>query len=102
MLVDGHDLRDLSSSALRSQLGIVPQEGFLFSGTVRENIAFGRPEASEEEIARQPRRVGATAFIERLPDGFDTEVGERGVQPVGGAAAARSRSRERYSPSRGS
>ena len=49
-LVDGHDLRELSSKALRSQLGIVPQEGFLFSGTVRDNIAFGRPDASEEEI----------------------------------------------------
>jgi ABC-type multidrug transport system fused ATPase/permease subunit len=79
VLVDGHDLRDVSSKALRSQLGIVPQEGFLFSGTVRENIAFGRPEASEEEIRQAAATVGATAFIERLRDGFDTEVGERGV-----------------------
>ena len=80
VLVDGHDLRELSSRALRSQLGIVPQEGFLFSGTVRENIAFGGPDASEEEIAPRPQAVGADAFIERLPDGLETEVGERGVQ----------------------
>jgi ATP-binding cassette subfamily B protein len=79
VLVDGHDLRNLSSKALRSQLGIVPQEGFLFSGTVRENIAFGRPEAGEEEIRQAAATVGATGFIERLRDGFDTEVGERGV-----------------------
>ena len=79
VLVDGHDLRELSSKALRSQLGIVPQEGFLFSGTVRDNIAFGRPEASEEEIRAAATTVGADPFIERLPDGFETEVGERGV-----------------------
>jgi ATP-binding cassette subfamily B protein len=79
VLVDGHDLRDLSSKALRSQLGIVPQEGFLFSGTVRENIAFGRPEASEEEIRAAATAVGAEPFIERLRDGYETEVGERGA-----------------------
>ena len=79
VLVDGHDLRELSSHALRSQLGIVPQEGFLFSGTIRENIAFGRPEASDEEILDAARAVGAGAFVDRLPDGYDTEVGERGV-----------------------
>jgi ATP-binding cassette, subfamily B, bacterial len=79
VMVDGHDLRALSSKALRSQLGIVPQEGFLFSGTVRENIAFGRPEASEEEIRAAASAVGADGFIERLPQRLDTEVGERGV-----------------------
>ncbi len=88
LLVDGHDLRELSSRALRSQLGIVPQEGFLFSGTVRENIAFGRPDASEEEIRAAADAVGADTFIERLRDGYETEIGERGVQPVGRAAAA--------------
>jgi ATP-binding cassette, subfamily B, bacterial len=77
--VDGKDLRDLSSKALRSQLGIVPQEGFLFSGTVRENIAFGRPGASEDEIREAATAVGADGFVERLPKGIDTEVGERGV-----------------------
>jgi ATP-binding cassette, subfamily B, bacterial len=79
VLVDGHDLRDLSSKALRSQLGIVPQEGFLFSGTVRENIAFGRPEASEDEIRAAAAAVGAEPFVERLRDGYETEVGERGA-----------------------
>jgi ATP-binding cassette subfamily B protein len=78
VLVDGHDLRDLSSKALRSQLGIVPQEGFLFSGTVRDNIAFGCPQASEEEIHAAAAAVGAEPFIERLRDGYETEVGERG------------------------
>src|SRR5205814_4559878 len=63
LLVDGRDLRELSSGALRSQLGIVPQEGFLFSGTVRENIAFGRPDASDEEIRAAAEAVGADAFI---------------------------------------
>jgi ATP-binding cassette subfamily B protein len=79
VLVDGHDLRDLSSSALRSQLGIVPQEGFLFSGTVWDNIAFGRPDASEDEIHAAAAAVGADRFIEGLPDAYDTEIGERGV-----------------------
>ncbi len=79
VMVDGHDLRDLSSSALRSQLGIVPQEGFLFSGTVRDNIAFGRPDASEDEIHAAAAAVGADRFIDGLPDGYDTEIGERGV-----------------------
>jgi ABC-type multidrug transport system fused ATPase/permease subunit len=80
VLVDGHDLRDLDSGALRSQLGIVPQEGFLFSGTIRENVAFGRPDASLEEIQAAVRSVGADPFISRLPDGIETEIGERGVQ----------------------
>ena len=57
----------------------MPQEGFLFSGTVRENIAFGRPDASEEEIRAAAETVGAETFIERLRDGYETEIGERGV-----------------------
>jgi ABC-type multidrug transport system fused ATPase/permease subunit len=80
VLVDGHDLRTVSSHSLRSQLGIVPQEGFLFSGTVRDNIAFGRGSATDEEIASAARAVGAEAFIEALEHGYDTQVGERGVQ----------------------
>jgi ATP-binding cassette subfamily B protein len=79
VLVDGHDLRDVRSSALRSQFGIVPQEGYLFSGTIRDNIAFGRPGALEEDIAAAARAVGAREFIEGLPQGLDTEIGERGV-----------------------
>jgi ABC-type multidrug transport system fused ATPase/permease subunit len=76
--VDGHDLRDVAQRSLRRQLGVVPQEGFLFTGSVRENILFGRPEAGEVEIAAAARAVGAHEFILRLPDGYDTEVGERG------------------------
>ena len=77
--VDGRDLRDLQARALRRQLGIVPQESFLFSGSIRENIAFGRPDASDEDVAEAARTVGADVFLDRLPDGLDTEVGERGV-----------------------
>jgi len=80
VLVDGHDLRRVGARSLRSQMGIVPQEGFLFSGTVRDNISFGRPDASDEEIAAAARAVGADAFIEALEHGYDTEIGERGVQ----------------------
>ena len=79
VLVDGHDLRALRQQALRRQLGIVPQEGYLFSGSVRDNIAFGRPDASLEEIEQAAAAVGATGFIAALPDGIETEVGERGV-----------------------
>jgi ATP-binding cassette subfamily B protein len=78
VLVDGHDLRDVTERSLRSQLGMVPQEGFLFSGTIRDNIAFGRPDASEDEIVEAARAVGAHEFIGALPAGYDTEVGERG------------------------
>ncbi|HEY6550283.1 MAG TPA: ABC transporter ATP-binding protein [Solirubrobacterales bacterium] len=80
VLVDGHDLRGVRQQALRRQLGIVPQEGFLFSGSVRENIAFGRPGATLEEIEDAAAAVGATEFIAALPEGIETEVGERGVQ----------------------
>ncbi|HEY5316535.1 MAG TPA: ABC transporter ATP-binding protein, partial [Solirubrobacteraceae bacterium] len=80
VLVDGHDLRTVTAHSLRSQMGIVPQEGFLFSGTVRENIAFGRPDATEAEIIAAARAVGADPFIAALDHGYDTEVGERGVQ----------------------
>jgi ATP-binding cassette, subfamily B, bacterial len=78
VLIDGHDLRDVTEHSLRSQLGIVPQESFLFSGTIRDNVAFGRPEASDDEVRAAARAVGAHEFIERLPEGYDTEVGERG------------------------
>jgi ABC-type multidrug transport system fused ATPase/permease subunit len=80
VLVDGHDLREVSSSSLRSQMGIVPQEAFLFSGTVGENIAFGAPEADASQIRAAAAAVGAEEFISELPNGYDTEVGERGAQ----------------------
>ncbi len=76
--IDGIDLREVSQASLRHQLGIVPQEGFLFAGTVAENIAFGRPGASGEEIVQAAEAVGAHEFILRLEDGYETEVQERG------------------------
>jgi ABC-type multidrug transport system fused ATPase/permease subunit len=79
VLVDGHDLKGVQQKALRRQLGIVPQEGFLFSGSVRENLAFGRPDATLEEIEEAIATVGATDFVNALPDGIETQVGERGV-----------------------
>jgi ATP-binding cassette subfamily B protein len=78
ILIDGHDLRDVTEQSLRSQLGTVPQEGFLFSGTIADNIGFGRPDATYEEIEEAARAVGAHEFIEALEYGYDTEVGERG------------------------
>ena len=80
VLVDGHDLRSVTAHSLRSQMGIVPQEAFLFSGTIRENISFGRPDASDEDIRAAARAVGADSFIEQLDDGYDAQIGERGVQ----------------------
>jgi ATP-binding cassette subfamily B protein len=80
VLIDGHDLRNVASGSLRSQMGIVPQEAFLFSGTIRENIAFGSPEADQQEIEAAARAVGADTFISELEHGYDTEVGERGAQ----------------------
>ncbi len=80
ILIDGHDLRDVTRASLRHQLAVVPQEGFLFSGTIAENIAFGRPEATAEEIRRAAVTVGADAFIDPLPLGYDTPVAERGVR----------------------
>ena len=80
VLVDGHDLRDVQARSLRAQMGIVPQEAFLFSGTIRDNLAFGRPEATDEEVERAARAVGAHDFIAALEHGYHTEVGERGIQ----------------------
>jgi len=80
VLIDGTDVRDVTARSLRSQLGIVPQESFLFSGSVRSNIAFGRPEATDEEVVAAAEAVGADAFIRELPDGYDTEIQERGAR----------------------
>jgi len=76
--IDGHDLRDVTQASLRRQLGIVPQEGFLFAGTVRDNIAFGRPDASPEEVVSAAETIGANDFILRLEDGYETDLQERG------------------------
>ena len=76
--IDGHDLREVTQASLRRQLGIVPQEGFLFAGTVRDNIAFGRPDASPEEVVSAAETIGANDFILRLEDGYETDLQERG------------------------
>ncbi len=78
ILIDGLDLNEVTQSSLRRQLGVVPQEGFLFAGTVAENIAFGKPEAVADEILRAAQTVGANDFILRLEDGYETQLGERG------------------------
>jgi ATP-binding cassette subfamily B protein len=76
--LDGADLRHVTQASLRKQLGVVPQEGFLFAGTVRDNIAFGRPDATDDEVLRVALAVGADDFIRELEDGYETELGERG------------------------
>jgi ATP-binding cassette subfamily B protein len=76
--IDGDDLRHVHQSSLRHQLGIVPQEGFLFAGTVAENIAFARPGATRDQVVAAASAVGADEFIERLEDGYETQLGERG------------------------
>jgi ATP-binding cassette subfamily B protein len=76
--IDGVDLDDVSQESLRRQLGIVPQEGFLFAGTVAENIAFAKPDARPEDVVRAAQIVGAHEFILRLEDGYETQLGERG------------------------
>ncbi|MDQ5819860.1 MAG: ABC transporter ATP-binding protein/permease [Actinomycetota bacterium] len=78
LTIDGIDLREVTQASLRRQLGIVPQEGFLFAGTVTENIAFGNPEATPDEVVRAAQTVGAHDFILRLEDGYETHLGERG------------------------
>jgi ATP-binding cassette subfamily B protein len=78
VLIDGADLRHVTLHSLRRQLGVVPQEPFLFAGTMRDNIAFARPGAADEEVEEAVRTVGLTELVDRLPDGLDTEVHERG------------------------
>jgi ABC-type multidrug transport system fused ATPase/permease subunit len=78
LAIDGVDLRAVSQDSLRRQLGIVPQEGFLFAGDVSENIAFGRPGSTREEIESAARAVGADEFIDKLEHGYETQLGERG------------------------
>ncbi len=78
VLIDGHDLRHVTMRSLHDQIAIVPQEGHLFAGTVAENLAFGRPEATDDELRAAADAVGATAFIEALPDGFDTRINDKG------------------------
>jgi ATP-binding cassette, subfamily B, bacterial len=79
VLIDGHDLRTVTMSSLRGQLGVIPQEPFLFSGSVRDNLTFARPDATQEEVLALCRAVGLGPLLDRLPEGLDTPVHERGV-----------------------
>lgn len=82
--IDGVDIRDISLEDLRRQVGIVPQESYLFSGTIAENIAYSKPEATPEEIVRAAKAANAHDFIVNFPDGYETQVGERGQSLSGG------------------
>jgi ATP-binding cassette subfamily B protein len=82
--IDGADVRDVTLTSLRAEIGVIAQDPFLFSATVRENLTFGRPDATDEEIAEAARLAQADGFIERLPDGYDTVIGERGITLSGG------------------
>jgi ABC-type multidrug transport system fused ATPase/permease subunit len=82
--IDGTDVRDVTLSSLRREIGVIAQDPFLFSATVRENIAFGRVDATDEEIERAAQQAQAHEFVEQLPDGYDTVIGERGITLSGG------------------
>jgi len=82
--IDGVDVRRVTLASLRREIGVIAQDPFLFSATVRENIAFGRPDATEEEIERAARLAQAHDFVEALPEGYDTVIGERGITLSGG------------------
>ena len=78
VLIDGHDLRHVTMQSLRRQLGVVPQEPFLFAGTIRDNIAFARPDATDEEVSEAVDKVGLSDVVDRMSHGVDTVVHERG------------------------
>jgi ABC-type multidrug transport system fused ATPase/permease subunit len=82
--VDGVDVREVAIASLRREIGVIPQDPFLFSTTVRENIAFGRPQMTDEEVERVARLAQAHEFVERLPQGYETVIGERGITLSGG------------------
>ncbi|MFD7899594.1 ABC transporter ATP-binding protein [Streptomyces sp. NPDC059743] len=84
VLVGGHDVRELTLDSLRAAIGLVPEDSFLFSDTVRANVAYGKPDATEEEILKAARAAQAHGFISQLPNGYDTKVGEQGLTLSGG------------------
>jgi ATP-binding cassette subfamily B protein len=84
VLVDGLDVRELTLRSLRDQVAVVPQDGMLFGGTIGDNLAYGRPDATEEEIREAARTALVDEFVSRLPDGYDTVIGERGITLSGG------------------
>ena len=84
ILIDDYNVKDFLTGSLRNQIGLVQQDNILFSDTVRENILLGRPDATEEEVIEAAKMANAHEFIMNLHDGYDTEVGERGVKLSGG------------------
>jgi ATP-binding cassette subfamily B protein len=84
VLIDGLDVRDIDQAALRRNIGVALQEVVLFSGTIRDNIRYGRPEASEDEVVAAAQAAQAHDFITAMPQGYDTELGQRGVNLSGG------------------
>ncbi|WP_042345909.1 ABC transporter ATP-binding protein [Bacillus massiliigorillae] len=84
IIIDGLDIRDMTKESLRSQIGIVQQDVFLFTGTLKENIAYGKLDASDEEIYAAAKRAHLESFIAGLPDGYETQIGERGLKLSGG------------------
>ncbi|MDZ4178467.1 MAG: ATP-binding cassette domain-containing protein, partial [Coriobacteriia bacterium] len=82
--IDGYDVRDVTLGSLRRSIGVVMQDSVLFSGSVRDNIAYGRPDAGDEDIRGAAKAAQAAEFVEALPDGYDTRVGERGIKLSGG------------------
>ena len=78
MLIDGHDTREIQGESLHRQMGIVLQTNFLFAGTVMDNIRFGRPDASDDKVVAAARGLNCLDIFESMPDGFETQVGERG------------------------
>ena len=82
--IDGQDVRDVTQKSLREAIGLVQQDVYLFDGTIAENIAYGRPDATADEIAEAARLANVTEFVQHLPEGFETEVGERGARLSGG------------------
>ncbi len=84
ILIDGQDIRDVTQDSLRAAIGVVPQDTVLFNDTIRYNIAYGRPDASQEEVEQAARRAQVHDFVQSLPDGYDTRVGERGLKLSGG------------------
>jgi ATP-binding cassette subfamily B protein len=82
--IDGIDIREMTKKSLRSQIGIVQQDVFLFTGTVKENIAYGMLDASDEQIQEAARKAHLETFIEGLPEGYETQIGERGLKLSGG------------------
>jgi len=84
LTIDGADVRDVTLASLRREIGVIAQDPFLFSATVRENIAFGRPDATDEDVSRAAQLAQAHEFIDALPEGYDTVIGERGITLSGG------------------